>query len=59
MKTNSILLFAIFMAIIMIVIAPTEIFAQSKKPNVIVIVTDDMGWGDPPSYGFDRGVEMQ
>jgi arylsulfatase len=29
-----------------------------KKPNVIILMTDDMGWGDPPSYGFDRGVEM-
>ena len=27
-----------------------------KKPNVIVIMTDDVGWGDPQPYGFDRGV---
>ena len=32
--------------------------AENKKPNVIVLLTDDMGWGDPPSYGFDRGIEM-
>jgi arylsulfatase A-like enzyme len=31
---------------------------MSKKPNVIVLMTDDMGWGDPPAYGFDRGVKM-
>ncbi len=36
--------------------APAQ--AQDKKPNVILIVVDDMGWGDPPSYGFDRGVKM-
>ena len=34
--------------------APAQ--AQSK-PNVILIVTDDMGWGDPGSYGFDRGIK--
>ena len=28
-----------------------------KNPNVILIVTDDMGWGDPGSYGFDRGIK--
>jgi arylsulfatase A-like enzyme len=32
--------------------------AANEKPNVILIVVDDMGCGDPPSYGFDRGVEM-
>ena len=31
---------------------------MAKKPNVIILMTDDMGWGDPPSYGFDRGVDM-
>ena len=31
-------------------------YAQDK-PNVILLITDDMGWGDPGSYGFDRGVE--
>ena len=29
----------------------------ADKPNVILIVTDDMGWGDPGSYGFDRGIK--
>ena len=29
----------------------------AKKPNVILIITDDMGWGDPGSYGFDRGIK--
>jgi len=32
--------------------------SDKKKPNVIILMTDDMGWGDPPSYGFDRGVKM-
>ncbi|MBW2161229.1 MAG: sulfatase-like hydrolase/transferase, partial [Deltaproteobacteria bacterium] len=31
--------------------------SKSAKPNVILLVTDDMGWGDPGSYGFDRGVK--
>jgi arylsulfatase A-like enzyme len=29
----------------------------SRHPNVVVIMTDDVGWGDPNSYGFDRGVK--
>ena len=32
--------------------APTP----GKRPNVIVIMADDIGWGDPNAYGFDRGV---
>jgi arylsulfatase A-like enzyme len=31
--------------------------AIAKSPNVILLITDDMGWGDPGSYGFDRGVK--
>jgi arylsulfatase len=34
------------------------VIKTAKKPNVIILMTDDMGWGDPPSYGFDRGVKM-
>src|SRR5215813_9919667 len=30
--------------------------AQGKRPNVVVIMTDDVGWGDMNPYGFDRGV---
>lgn len=35
---------------------PESAAAQQKRPNVVVIMTDDVGWGDPQSYGFDRGV---
>src|SRR6185295_6195253 len=30
-------------------VAPAQ--AQSKKPNVVVIFVDDMGWGDPGVFG--------
>jgi arylsulfatase A-like enzyme len=30
---------------------------SGKKPNIIVIMTDDTGWGDFNAYGFDRGVQ--
>ena len=32
--------------------APTP----GKRPNVIVMMADDIGWGDPNAYGFDRGI---
>mgnify|MGYP000364315191 CR=1 FL=1 len=25
--------------------------AQSRKPNLVFLYADDMGWGDLPSYG--------
>src|SRR5215471_14236541 len=37
--------------------APAHAQDKGKKPNVIVIMTDDTGWGDFNAYGFDRGVE--
>jgi hypothetical protein len=40
----------------MILLATAPALA-ADKPNVILIITDDMGWGDPGSYGFDRGVK--
>ena len=30
---------------------------SGKKPNIIMIMTDDTGWGDFNAYGFDRGVQ--
>src|SRR5215470_8851564 len=38
-------------------IAPPSSVTAQKHPNVVVIMTDDVGWGDPNSYGFDRGVK--
>ena len=38
-------------------VVPAAQAQNSKKPNVVLIVVDDMGWGDPGSYGFDRGVK--
>ncbi|MFI3295889.1 MAG: sulfatase-like hydrolase/transferase, partial [Rikenellaceae bacterium] len=29
-------------------------YAQSSKPNVIVILADDLGFGDLSCYGMDR-----
>jgi len=30
---------------------PSLLLAKGKKPNVIFILTDDLGWGDPRSFG--------
>jgi arylsulfatase A-like enzyme len=39
-----------------LLVAPSIVTAQ-KHPNVVVLMTDDVGWGDPNAYGFDRGVK--
>jgi arylsulfatase len=58
MKSTRNPLFLAFVACVVATVAFTaEAKAQARKPNVILLVTDDMGWGDPGSYGFDRGVE--
>src|SRR4029078_7447806 len=36
-------------AALLCAIAPAQ--AQTKKPNVVVIFCDDMGWGDPGAFG--------
>ena len=32
-------------------VVSTVAHAQEKKPNVVVIFVDDMGWGDPGAFG--------
>src|SRR5271170_6103804 len=33
------------------VLPPLSVNAQNKKPTVVVIMSDDVGWGDLGSYG--------
>src|SRR5208337_3548107 len=34
------------------------VHAQTDKPNIILIVSDDTGWGDPGAYGGGEGRGM-
>src|SRR5271170_311617 len=39
-------------------IAPIPAVAQTEKPNIVLIVSDDMGWGDLGAYGGGEGRGM-
>jgi hypothetical protein len=31
--------------------APGSVFAADRKPNVVILYADDMGYGEPSCYG--------
>jgi arylsulfatase len=39
------------MCAVVFAVGATSMSGQGKKPNVVVIMTDDVGWGDLGSYG--------
>ena len=41
-------------ALLFTVLLPREVHAQSKKPNIVLIVADDLGYGDLSCYGQKR-----
>src|SRR6187402_1370977 len=41
----------VFLCVVVVLGACSAGFAQAKKPNVVVIFCDDMGWGDPGCFG--------
>jgi arylsulfatase A-like enzyme len=43
--------FVVFGAMMIAALSPCAANAQVKKPNVVMIMTDDVGWGDLGSYG--------
>ena len=42
---------AVSVAVALVLSLPVSSAAQQKKPNFIVIMTDDVGWGDLGCYG--------
>ena len=34
-------------------------FAKDKQPNVVLILADDMGYGDVSAYGAKSKIEIQ
>ena len=45
----------IFLLFILILTSSSFLLAASDKPNVLFILADDLGWGDPGCYG-GRGI---
>jgi arylsulfatase len=57
MRRNKSLLSAV-LAVFMVVIAPGLVLAAQSKPNILLIVSDDTGWGDLGIYGGGEGRGM-
>ena len=38
---------------VLLLLAATPVAAADPRPNVVLIVADDMGWGDMRSHGND------
>jgi arylsulfatase A-like enzyme len=50
MKKKTITQFILLLAIMIFIIPPTEILAQDKQPNILVIMTDDVGMWNISAY---------
>ena len=57
MRRNKSLLAAV-LAAFMVVITPGLVLAAQSKPNILLIVSDDTGWGDLGAYGGGEGRGM-
>jgi arylsulfatase A-like enzyme len=51
LKSSPINIIASVFGLFAVVAALTPAYAQQQKPNVIVVFSDDVGWGDLGSYG--------
>jgi len=47
-----------FLAVATAALTGNEVVAQAKQPNIILLISDDTGWGDPGCYGGGEGRGM-
>ena len=45
----------LFLPILLAICAPFS-FAEEAKPHIVIILADDMGWGDPQCYQPDSKI---
>jgi hypothetical protein len=50
-KSNRFTRFCVRLGDMIAALSPWAVNTQGKKPNFVVIMTDDVGWGDLGSYG--------
>src|ERR1051326_8657474 len=42
-----------FIAVLLLTLVPANTFAQDRKPNILSILCDDLGYGDLGCFGHD------
>jgi arylsulfatase len=50
-QTNRLIVWTLVCVTLVLALSPLSANAKNKKPNLVMTMTDDVGWGDVGSYG--------